>query len=233
MPYVESPLSSLPENMDNFPRKQDLTIDDLPLVNLFEQKYSAGDFEGANAILEANPQLKNKINNSEGYNYLRDAIVALEKLFLTDIENYIMNVAKYQGTFDPTKAYKKYDIVDYAHDGAINAYWVKYDNTPVGTLPTNINYFAPQTLRGLQGASGLGLAFRQVWQELTPYSKNDAVSYKGEIYQALTDNTGKNPATSTVEWLKIMYLTPQIVTNEQAPTDLSNGAYWFRIVKRV
>jgi len=230
MAYTDCPLSTLPTTIDSFPRRQDLTLADLSLVQSFETKYASGDFAGANQIIEDNPTLKLKINNAETWNEMRDAIIALEHMFMTDIEDYITNVAQYQGTFIPSKSYKKYDIVDYVFNDAVNCYMVKYNNTPVGTLPTDLNYFAPQTLRGLQGVSGIGLSFKKLWIDITEYKVDESVSYLGDIYQCLIQNVGHNPLTSPTYWLKIMYLTPQIVTSTDKPTSLKSGGYWFKIV---
>jgi len=230
MAYTDCPLSTLPTTIDSFPRRQDLTLADLSLVQSFETKYTSGDFAGANQIIEDNPTLKLKINNAETWNEMRDAIIALEHMFMTDIEDYITNVAQYQGDFSPTKAYKKYDIVDYVFNDAVNSFMVKYNNTPVGTLPTNLDYFAPQTLRGLQGVSGTGLSFKGVWVDIKEYNIDESVSYLGDIYQCQIKNVGHIPSTSPTYWLKIMYLTPQIVTQVEQPTSLKSGGYWFKIV---
>lgn len=230
MSYIDAPLSALPDSIDNFARKQDLTVNDLPLVTAFEAKYNGGDFAGANQIITDNPTLKNKIMNADGWNQLRDAIIALEHMFVNDIESYLINVVKYMGDYDPSISYNKYNVVDYVVGDAKNSYMAKQNNVPVGTSPTNTNYFTPQTLRGQQGASGVGLAYKGQWKDILIYNVDECVAYLGIVYQCISQNVGNNPSTATDKWVKILYVEPTITMSNLQPTSQSDGLFWFKIV---
>ena len=95
MPYEETPLSSLPEAIDNIERMSDVSLSELQLVRQFEEFMLDGNLQAAGQILQDNPGLKNKFLNAEKYNKLRDAIIALEKIYIEDIKDSLDNFLEF------------------------------------------------------------------------------------------------------------------------------------------
>ena len=156
-----------------------------------------------------------------------DAITALERLFTTDIEKFIFQVVNYQGDWLPTKKYSKFNIVTYPHGDAIETFEAIKLEIPVGTLPTDRNYFIPITLRGQQGVSGTGMSPRGYWTELKQYYKDDCVAYNNILWYAKVDNRGQVPQIGSTYWEKLMEMPKQIVTGTVPPEGQNPNDYWF------
>jgi len=58
----------------------------------------------------------------------------------------------------------------------------------------------PQGLQGDPGPAGLGMSFRQAWENTTPYVINDVVSHQGSTWIALAGSTAVEPGTDVTEW---------------------------------
>ena len=80
------------------------------------------------------------------------------------------------------------------------------DDTPIGTLPTNTNYWYALAIKGDQGESGLGLTPRGTWSEYTQYYQNDLVSYNNALWAAKEDNIGYFPNDTSKVWYSVLSL---------------------------
>ena len=95
--YEDLPRSTLPVQIDNIDEMQDITADLLELQNQFYSFINAGNLAGAKTLLNNNPQLLPCLFNADKYNALRDTIVALQRMYLGDIQDYIMNISQPKG----------------------------------------------------------------------------------------------------------------------------------------
>lgn len=195
--------TSFPDAVDSISRMSDLSQSDLSLVSQYYEKYNAGDWSGATAILDANPYLKNKIFNASKFNRLADGMVATQKYFIEELQNYLNYQLTYKETYNNSTRYIKTNIVDYNGECFI----CRVDSS-IGVAPengkSNTNW-AIIAKRGIQGVSGIGLSPRGLWSSATQYYANDCVSHNNILWQSLTQNTASEPSESnTTNWLNIL-----------------------------
>lgn len=72
----------------------DITSTLIGVALQYNALWDAGKIDEANAIVESNPDLINTIMNADKWNKLRDAIIAIERFFLEDVETFINRVAQ-------------------------------------------------------------------------------------------------------------------------------------------
>ncbi len=77
--HVDTPLTNFPLKEDIFDRMSDITTALLPLINDYNRYMNENDLLEANQLLASNPNLLNCFFNTEKYNRLRDAVIALER----------------------------------------------------------------------------------------------------------------------------------------------------------
>lgn len=81
--------TQFPESIDNFDRFIDPSLDMFADIQRYYTYINAGQISQALAVLETNPDLKRAIINAENMNKLRDAIIAMERYYLSDIQSYL------------------------------------------------------------------------------------------------------------------------------------------------
>ena len=92
--YEDTPLTNFPDSEDNWARMSDITATLLSVALQYNSLWEAGQIDEANALLEANPALKNTIFNADKWNKIRDAIIALERYYLNDVTEFIEQTAQ-------------------------------------------------------------------------------------------------------------------------------------------
>ena len=119
-------------------------------------------------------------------------------------------------------------IVFYYVGTTKNPYMAIADNIPIGTLPTNINYWYPLSIKGEQGVPGLGLTPRGIWSEYIQYYQNDLVSYNNALWAANEDNIGYFPSDSSTVWYSVLSINIAYesikITNEEIDRILDGTA---------
>lgn len=93
--YEDTPLTNFPDAEDNWARMCDLTASLFPLASQYNQLWDSGKINEANQLLESNPDLKNAIFNADKWNKLRDAIIAVERYYLEDVDKMIERIAQH------------------------------------------------------------------------------------------------------------------------------------------
>lgn len=240
--YPDLDFTNYPGELDNITLKSNITnATDAQLVAQIQASILAGDFANASAILNANPQLNGKIFNANDYNQIRDAILALERFYNSDIKNYItekqaawvaeVDKFNYKGVYSPTTQYYKNNMVDYTTtEGTFLYLCIQQPDT--GIAPTNTNYWRILTLRGERGLSGEGLSFAWVWDSTTEYNTNDVVVYGNKWWVSTQVNRGQQPANVSAYWTEILTALPaiQIPVTEIQPTDQIIGDQWYQVI---
>lgn len=197
--------SIFPLEIDNFDRYAALNLDSLLLMKQYYAYLEKDNIVAANDLLEKNPVLNRYAITEKSMNQLRDAIIAIERFYFSDVQNYLVNIVKYRKAYDGSVKYQKYDVVTYANKGAYETYMCCTTDCPIGTLPTELAYWTPITLRGEKGESGTGLSPRGRWDNITIYYKDDLVSFNNKLWAAVRDNTGVQPILSSSDtWIVIM-----------------------------
>lgn len=80
---------NFPESVDNIDKMQDLTVFTKPMADEYYQLVNAGKIQEANEYLANNAQLTYSIFNAVKFNKLRDSIIAVQRMFVDDINEYL------------------------------------------------------------------------------------------------------------------------------------------------
>ncbi|MEG0899801.1 MAG: hypothetical protein RSF40_08860, partial [Oscillospiraceae bacterium] len=142
---------NFPAGVDVYDRFTDPDISSLPLITQCKNYIAAGNLAAANAILEANPSLKMMQVNAQNLNQILETLERMQLFILENIQQYLVDIAKYKGDWNGVTKYTKYDVINYIVDGGTQSYMGILIDIPIGTLPTNTQYFISLTMRGTQG----------------------------------------------------------------------------------
>lgn len=204
--YTDLPRSNMPSAVDNINEMVDISADLLTAKNQFYDYVQANDLTNAAQVLVDNPELEKSIFNADKFNTLRDAIVALERLYLTDIQNYLINLATPKGDWNETAVYHKYDVVSYYYQGETQFYCARIAQTTGEAPATTPLSWTPVTLRGPKGNPGTGLTPMGTWANSIQYHNYtdesglphvSLVYYKNAIWQAVSNNVDSEPTLKT------------------------------------
>ena len=235
--YNDLPLTNFPSSLDSFTTWLNIVASDGPLIAQYQSAMESGNQTLANQILAQIPQGTQKIITATDLNTLSQAMLAIERFYLTDVEPYIetqqqswlttINQFSYQGVWASGTTYVVNNIVSYTTSG-VDLLFIATSNPPVGTSPTNINYWRVLTIQGQQGTSGEGLSYRQEWNSSTQYSTNDVVTYDGALWMALQASQNRLPDSSPQYWQLVMNLgTITYPIQDTVPTNLQVDGLWF------
>ena len=236
--YPDLPLTTFPSGgIDTFTTWLNIVATDGPLIQQYQAAMKAGNQTLANQILAQIPQGTQKIITATDLNTLTQAMLAVERFYLTDIEPYIsqqqeswLNVIQqfsYQGVWHSGTSYVTNNFVQYTISG-LTMLFLAINDPPIGTVPTNQNYWRVLTIQGQQGTSGQGLSYRQYWVNSTVYNVNDSVTYNAALWMAIQNNQNQEPVDGSSYWTKIMNL--EVTTypiQDTEPTNLQLGGLWF------
>lgn len=235
--YADLNLTEFPDNLDQFLIYLNITASDGPIVQQYMEAMNNDNQTQANQILATLPSASQKIIKATDLNHLTQAMLALERFYKTDIEPYVtekqgqwtdyINQFEYIGVWSSGTSYERNNMVTYTV-GGITMVYLALSAPPVGTPPTNTTYWRLLTIQGIQGVSGVGLSYRQEWDNAEIYYENDAATYDGALWQCLQQNQGQQPAIGSAYWQRIMSLgaTAYPIQDTQ-PTAQDPGELWF------
>ena len=211
--YQDLPLTNFPDSLDSFTQWLNIVATDGPLIQQYLNAMNAGNQALANQILTQIPSASQKIIKATDLNKISQAILAIERFYLTDIQSYVQNQQQnwlniinqftYKGVWSSGTSYVVNNIVLYTVNG-LQLLFVATSTPSVGTPPTNTNYWRTLTVQGTQGTSGPGLSYMQEWVASTTYNVNDAVTYSEGLWMSLQSNTNVQPATNHNFWKLII-----------------------------
>lgn len=216
-------------------------MDDMHLSSrdLFLNYYYAmqsNNVSSANSILLNNPSLANQITNSQNVNYLINGVNEREIEPKRDIDYYLdklyqdflvmINNTRVRGDFDSTVRYYPHNLVYYNGKG-----YYALKEPPIGTLPTNTEYWLEFDIRGFQGYGGLDLNLKFNWDNTISYKKGDIVIYRNKMWYALADNTNYEPNLNHYPWVIISMpkMANKTPIQRATPTGYDTGDFWFQI----
>lgn len=230
-------ISSFPDSVDSFPTWFNIVATDGPLIQQYQSALQAGNTTLANQILAQIPQGTQKIIKASDLNLITSAMLAVERFYKDNIADYvsdkqaewlsIINQFSYKGVWSSGTSYEVNNFVTYTTSGLTLVY-LATSTPPVGTVPTNTQYWRLLTIQGQQGISGEGLSYRQEWSVSTQYQINDAVTYDGALWMSLQENQSVQPGTNSAVWQMIVSL--DVVTypiQAVEPQGLEQGDLWF------
>lgn len=216
-------------------------MDDMHLSSrdLFLNYYYAmqsNNTSSANSILLNNPSLANQITNSQNVNYLINGVNEREIEPKRDIDYYLdklyqdflvmINNTRVRGDFDSTVQYYPHNLVYYNGKG-----YYALKEPPIGTLPTNTEYWLEFDIRGFQGYGGLDLNLKFNWDNTISYKKGDIVIYRNKMWYALADNTNYEPNLNHYPWVIISMpkMANKTPIQRATPIGYDTGDFWFQI----
>lgn len=192
--------SQFPENIDTYEYMQDITADSYELINQYQSLINQKKFNEAAQYLIEHPELDRSMFNAIKYNKLIDSIKSIETLYSTDVRKYILELMSFKGDYSNTTKYIKYNVVFYN-----SMVYLCISDCPLGTLPTNVEYWYPLSIKGDKGASGTGLSFEQTWSDKITYSKDSCVTYNNCMYASIEDNNlAHTPSKNSNYWCLVV-----------------------------
>lgn len=235
--YQDLPFTSFPGSLDTFTTWINILASDGLLITQYQAALQAGNTAQANQILTQIPQGTQKIITATDLNKLTQAIQAVERFYKTDVEPYIqsrqegwlniINQFSYKGVWSNGTSYVTNNIVSYT-TGGLTLLFIATSNPPIGTAPTNTQYWRLLTIQGQPGVSGDGLSYRQEWNNAVQYNVNDSVTYDGILWMALRVNRNIQPGTDSSYWKNVMSLeATSYPIQDTEPTNLQVGGLWF------
>lgn len=193
---------------------------------------------GAQNILNSNSSLANQIINDNTINPLINGVNTLELTPKEDIDYFLEDLLNdFQEMIDNTKIMGEYNANTqyYPHNFVYYNGKGYYANSqpPIGTLPTNTNYWIEYDIQGFQGYGGIDLNLMFSWDNSTAYNEGDVVVYKNKLWCAVASNTGVEPNLNHYPW--IIITMPQLPNKASIsisqPYNYNIGEFWFRIIE--
>lgn len=216
--YTDLTETKFPNAVDDLSRMSDLASSDLTLVNQYYTYYNAGNLTAAAQLLADNPTLINKLFNAAKFNILRDALIALERFYLSDVQTYINStrqslqgeIDKFTalGAYSATTQYVKHNIVTSNGNGYVCTADCK--GKAPGTT-AGADYWQLIVNKGDKGDSGTGLSFRGQYSATTAYTLNDCVTDGTSIWAAVKASTGQALAEGEY-WTRVMQINRRKAT---------------------
>ena len=217
-------------------RIQDMQVSDISLKAQYYNLFLDGDIDSARQLIETNEQLNSKVISEDNLNRLVDAILALEGYYDDGVTKYLDNLtSQYQVSIDDLiymtlyNASLQYEINNIVmHNDDL---YYCYARPPIGTLPTNTNYWLYLGLKGADGNPSLGVDYKGAWSSSTSYNEFDMVVYQNLIYVAKGTNINEIPKNNPTQWFLAMDIMKQgIYISTSGAMGLSNGDLWLYII---
>ncbi len=112
--YIDTPLTNFPVSEDVWNRMMDVTSSLMPLVTQYNEYFKQGNVTACNALVESNPALKDCFFDAEKFNWMRDAIIAVQRYFLEDVEQLIEDTAQNALGINDNPTEEQASIVSYS-----------------------------------------------------------------------------------------------------------------------
>lgn len=215
-------------------RHQDIQMPDVALRTQFNQYIGQGAYQQAvNLLVNNQTQLEGKKYTAEIIQAIADGIVALETLYNDATTVYLNSLmAQYtglinnfisRGAWTNSVQYTPYNFVVYNND-----VYMAIQQPPIGTVPTNEQYWLHVGLRGPKGAPGIDVTMRYDWSNSVVYQPNDLVVWNNDIYVALQQNVGVEPSDETNWLLFLKIIRDGIWVGPNPPVTYGGNSVWFQ-----
>lgn len=220
-------------------------MDDMHLSSqaTFMDYYTAmqnNNISNAANILKNNPSVANQIMNADNINILLNETYRRELTPKIDIDYFLegllsvyqkmIDYTRVMGEWDANTQYNVHNLVYYNE----KAYYV-YPNTtpPIGTPPTDTQYWEEYDIKGFQGYGGINLNFKFNWDNTQSYKVGDVVIFQNKMWYAVADNTNYEPNLNHYPWVVIsMPKLPDKTPIQRAiPNGYDIGDFWFQITQ--
>ena len=112
--YEDLPLTNFPVAEDTHARMTDVTGALLPLVLQYNEYYNSGNLTDASQLLKNNPALSDCMFNADKYNQLRDALIAMQRYQLNQLDELYQTVAQAAGNVKDNPTPDEMAVVSYS-----------------------------------------------------------------------------------------------------------------------
>lgn len=200
----------------------------------------AGNMDLAQQILDNNPEIANQITNSENINRLINAVNKNEEQPSKDIDDKLEELDNdFSKLIDDTKEIGAYDntMQYFAHNFVVyqGKHYFAKSTPPIGTLPTDTNYWEEYSIKGLKGFGGMSnINYRGNWDDTVQYNVYDSVVYQNKMWWAIGENKNHHPDLNHYPWQLIAIPNTPVRTPIQKSAPLygySTGDFWFEITE--
>lgn len=224
--YPQFDGTDFPDRIDSFEPVQDVTIEMAPVAAQYRKLCQQGQIQDAAELLRRYPDLNAMSINAAKLNRMTDAISAIEQFFTEEVQQWVVELVKYKGTWSPSGAYMKYNVVTYAQaDGTIGAYVATQPAVPRGCTPTDTRYWVQISYQGPKGDPGevgpkgdkgdigsqgpkgdpgISWVYTGEWNRDTSYAVNDAVTFDNCLWGATMPSSGVEPTDTSPRWKLIL-----------------------------
>lgn len=175
--------------------------------------------------------LQDKIMSPEYINLLQDAMINIEANHQIIYNNYVatfnalLNKYSDKGIWDNTLPYQQWNTVSYGGQTFRSKQDGNTNHTPVGGVSDL--WWVLEAKQGSQGIPGLSLVYVGAYNNATPYTIGQAVSYtNGLIYYCIQNSIGNLPTTITY-WSLFPIGTVPIIQSTQ-PSSAASGQVWIQ-----
>ena len=222
-------------------RVQDIKISDQSLANTYINYFVNGQYEDAFNLLENNPQLDSKKFTEDVINYISQYLYNIERTYKRQVPDYLKDldtgsfgrqqkIFRFRdwGEWNDSRTNYVYDFVTYNNKTYMYKDFYSYS---VGSRPTNTRDWELMNLNGEDGAIGLGLTYKRVWQrDMFLYYQYDVVYYDGGLWVAKNLNINQEPS-QTASWeLLYNFKKANIYVNSTQSSNEYEGLIWFEIL---
>lgn len=192
--YPQLVHTDFPNKVDSFPYFVDISYELEPFAKQYRELISQGRYAEAAQLLQQKPELKDCFINANRLNQLLDAVKASQLFYLDDVREYLMNLIRQRGDWNPSAKYNKHEIVRFFNNDTFEFYMCSKENTPIGTTPLDTTYWVALTLRGPKGEPGINLTSYGAWKTNTTYPKDAMVAHNNALWGSLIENVNIEPS---------------------------------------
>lgn len=233
--YPDLPKTSFPDSFQTFTDMLDITAADAVNVKGFQEAMLAGNTELANTYFNQITNANKKFVTADFMNSLFQTCIAVQRFYKDDYESTIEQKEtewreevlqmSYIGPFSLTTQYKRNNYVTYN-----NNIYIAITDPPIGTYPTDTNYWRMMTIAGRAGSPGANMSFVGEWSATQTYAVQNIVTYGDGLWAATAASTNQIPAEGSAYWQLIYRNAPVIYPVQIAqPADQNVGDLWFQI----
>lgn len=219
-------------------------LNDMHLENKndFLNYYSAmqsRDINLANSIIDSKPEMLNQMTDENSINAIIEGTNILEITPKEDIDYFLDNLSsefqnmidntKIMGIFDENTQYYPHNFVYYNNKG----YYANIQ-PPIGTLPTDTEYWIEYDIKGFQGYGGINnINLKFNWDSTVNYNKGDIVIFKNRLWCAIDNNINSEPNLNHYPWIIITLpqLPNKAYISKSQPYNYNIGDFWFKIIQ--
>lgn len=228
------------KRLQDYPQSQAINI---ARYNELRQKSSLTSAEQAE-LASLRSTIGAYLLGAEDWNQVAETLESIQEFFRDNVDGYIEDKQEEISTYAELKkdefdavlaqftnkglwsnltTYSKWNTVLYNYETYMSLQNGNLNNAPVGD-ETDV-WWQKLSLRGAQGASGIGISFVGTYDNARTYYENEAVFYSNSIYVCNNISSLGNLPTDTNYW-SLFLSNSGVVVSSAAPASVYLGLVW-------